>query len=445
MKKTNRIISGLLAAVLLLSATSCGEGEGINEEEAAASQNVDFQKNMHQANVFMLNSLCETDEGIYFYYDRLCFIDKKSGAVTVVCGKPDCTHQNGDCNALIDSDSMWESGGRLYYTTEDYEDGERVNYVYSIGLDGSGRRRVQQLDPKKGGDNTIVVNDPVFHRGYVYFEYNDVIYRSPLGGSPADAETVWGTDAGDAGNKTVGNLTVYGGNRTAYEMWADGDYFYFMTDVADPDGTSSPALFAYDTNTGEVNEAWTAPSVDVVGEYEGWDKTISGSRPSMSQWYVSGGYIYLFFSANGLWRCKLGTEEYEKLADTTEHAEYGSAVFFDGGMILLNDMPEWSDILGRYTFGGGHIGGDKAFVYGLDGSFKNELSLDVIADEFGDVSSYDFLAVSDGCLYLIADVTEMSDYESDGNVGMQMVTSQRKSMFRIDTESGECMHLCDLQ
>ena len=102
MKKSNRIISGLLSAAILLSATSCGEGESISGEEAAASQNVDFQKNMHQANVFMLNSLCETDEGIYFYYDRLCFIDKKSGAVTVVCGKPDCTHESGDCNALIE-------------------------------------------------------------------------------------------------------------------------------------------------------------------------------------------------------------------------------------------------------------------------------------------------------------------------------------------------------
>ena len=153
----------------------------------------------------------------------------------------------------------------------------------------------------------------------------------------------------------------------------------------------------------------------------------------------------MFFSANGLWRCRLGTEEYEKLADTTGHAEYGSAVFFDGGMIMINDMPEWSDILGRYTFGGGHVGGDKVFVYGLDGGFKNEISLDGIADEFGEVSSYDLLAVSDGYLYLVADVSEMSDYESDGNVGMQTVISQRKAMFRIDTESGESAYLCDLK
>ena len=445
MKKSNRIASGLLAAAILLSASACGDGEGIGEEDAAAAMLVDFQKNMHQANVFMLNSLCETDDGVYFYYNRLYFIEKSTGAVTVVCGKPDCTHENGDCNALIDSDSMWESNGRLYYTTEDYENGERVNYVYSVGLDGGSRRRVQRLDPKIGGDNTIAVNDPVFHRGYVYFEYNDVLYRSPLGGSPADAEAVWGTDAGDGGNTTVGNLTVYGGNRTSYEMWADGDFFYFMTDTENPDGTFSPTLYSYDTNTKNVTVAWTPPSVDTIGEYEGWDKTISGRTSSMSQWYVSGGYIYMFFSANGLWRCKLGTEEYEKLADTTEYAEYGSAVFFDGGMILINDMPEWSDILGRYTFGGGHIGGDSAFVFGLDGSFKNELSLDRIAEAVGQVGSYDFLAVSDGYLYIVADVTETSDYGSDGNVSMQTVTSQRKAMFRIDTESGEALYLCDLK
>ncbi len=443
MKKLIRVATALLAAAALLSVTACESG--FSEEDAALSKIVDFQKNMHQGSIFMLNSMCETDAGIYFYYQKLYYIDKTSGEVTVVCGKPDCDHTNGSCNARIDADSMWQVGDRLYYTSEDYIDGEKVNQVYSVGLDGGERREIQQLDPETGGDNTIAVNRPVFHRGYVYFEYNDVIYREPLGGDPADAEAVWGTDAGDGGNKTVGNMTVYGGGSTAYDMWADGDCFYFMTDIANTDGTRTPTLFSYDPNTGEVDEAWTAPSVDVVGEYEGWDKVISGSTPSMSRWYVSGGYIYMFFSANGLWRCRLGTEEYEKLADTTDNAEYGSAVFFDGGMILLNDMPEWSDILGRYTFGGGHVGGDKAFVYGLDGSLKNEISLADIADELGEVSRYDLLAVSDGYLYLVADVSELSDYESDGNVGMQTVTSQRKSMFRIDTGSGESEYLCDLK
>ena len=448
MKTTKRIFAALLAAALSLSMTACrsaGKLDIPNVQDGSG----DFQKNMHQAQGFgcWFTEICETDDGFYFDYGKLYYLEKETHKATVVCGKPDCDHTTGDCNALISSRSLWQYGDKLYYIAEDFkvENDRRVEdhgrRVFSVNMDATGRKVVQDLDFEVGGDTSFTVSPPIFHRGSVYFVYSGTLYRAALGADLKDAEVIWAPEPKE--QEFWNGIPVYTGNEPTYTLWGDGDLVYFMLNLEQPDGLYRDTLFSYDPNTKEVKQLWVTPSADVVGGPKRQDDegvkvfTIGGTEDEVDQWYVLNGYIYFFLSGNGLWRCDLDTGEYQKLADTTAQAAYGTAIFSDEHMWLLNDGPaELSAI---------REGGDTVFVYGLDGTLQKELSLKALTDEVT-VHGYFVLFASGDEVYLMADagiVTEGEDIVQGDFIVSGDKKETRNILVCLNAETGEITQIME--
>lgn len=393
-----KLLAALLAALLTFSLAACQKGNDLNIP-AGQTGSEDFQKNMHQSNSSDLLFACETEGGFYFTRDAyVYFMDRETKRVTVLCGKPECAHRGRTCNAWVNAHSLWFYDGKLYFSNGDAveENESYVDYgerLYSLAPDGTDRRAVQDLEREPGGNTALKLTSPILHRGVTYFAYCEALYALPLGGGFKDAKRIWGEER-DAHS---GGIYLYDPNEIAYDLWADGDFIYFMVNLPQSDGTSKDTLFAYDPETEEVSQIWETPDADEVGE---WETT----GVSVSQWYVMDGTIYFYLSGGDFWKTDLAAGETVKLADTSDKTLYGSAIFSDEAMCLLNDGPD-PELEGAVSVLGGvsHTGGDTIYVYGMDGHFIKELSLAGLYGEKEELHECEMVFCADGDIYFIAD------------------------------------------
>ena len=123
----------------------------------------------------LTTNAASTEDTFYYvvYRDKLIrYADKATGISGPLCGKPECTHDNADCNAYL-SDTAWgltNYDGRLYWVgTNGYR------YIYSSALDGTDRRVVRELDREITG-SSFSGSQVQFHRGYLYWaHYSNVV------------------------------------------------------------------------------------------------------------------------------------------------------------------------------------------------------------------------------------------------------------------------------
>ncbi len=460
MKK--RMFAALLAALLTMTLAACN-----GSPAAQTGGGEEFQKNMHQAQGFglWLTTFCETEDGFYFEYGPLYYLEKATMTATVVCAKPDCQHNDNTCNAAINADTLWPSEDKLFYTTDDYAivNGVREDYgrrVFSVNQDCTGRNKVQELDFEVDGDNSVYTTAPICHRGSVYFVYSDVLYRVPLGEDIQKAEAIWGEEAKPQetpeGLENFGGFTGHvitmTGKEPSYTLWADGDFVYFMVNTEQEDGAQRDTLFSYNVNTKEVKQVWVTPTTDVVGPWEFGKEasnvtsfTLSSSE-DVDQWYVLDGYIYFFLSQNGMWRCSLETGEYEKLADTTAQATYGTAIFSDDYMCLLNDGPALDYFTKELAVGSPQrAGGDTIFVYDLTGKLLKSLPLTGLLED-REALGYFLLFQSGSQLYFLADAGIVTDNGpiTQGNFTVSGEQKEEHNLLCcLDLETGEITQIME--
>ncbi len=280
----------------------------------------------------------------------------------------------------MDATALWTDGTRLYYVRSERDGGKRV---YSEALNGSERREVMDL-------GAAAYDRPIYHRGEVYFVSGGVIYAVKPGGDLEDARRIWGRDY--ASEAPAGGYGAYDPSEPHYTLWADGDALYFMVNVPQDDGTQKDTLFSCPLDGGEAKKVWQTPDKEDVGE---WETT----GVSVSQWYVTNGSIYFYLSGGDFWRSDLATGETVKLADTSEKTLYGSAVFSDSCLCLLNDRPLSNPFDGALMVGVPlHEGGDTVLVYDLEGTLLKELSLKTL----GPVNGFSLLFCDGKSLYFNA-------------------------------------------
>lgn len=118
-----------------------------------------------------LDNLCSTETTVYSIRNGLdagsslfiTYMDKATGISLPLCGKPECMHNDGNCNANVNRPrGLCVYDGKLYW--QDYGQVMRMN------LDGTEREKVCYYSDY--GSNLVIV----FHRGYVYYtsEKNDI-------------------------------------------------------------------------------------------------------------------------------------------------------------------------------------------------------------------------------------------------------------------------------
>ena len=399
MKTAKRLLAALLAALLTLSLAACDKDDlGVNIPTTQTGSD-DFQRNMHQAD---RNNFIETDTGFYFCYGPLYYIDKETMKATVVCGKPDCDHTDPDiCNALLIADYLLAGSDKLYYVDTVYSNGSNEKLIKSVKLDATDRETVQELKFNETSSSQSSYDKAIYHRGYIYYISDDILYRVALGGKKDSAEAIWSPE--NAGTtQSHGGLVDINPNAIRYTLWAEGDTLYFMANVQTTDGTYKDVLFQCDLTDMSVRQVWVTPDMDEVGK---WERT----GVKVSQWYVMGGYIFFYLSGGDLWRGDLSTGKNEKLADVHEKAPYGSAVFSDDYMCLLNDLPKDSATAAEINPSAlRHYGGDTIFLYALDGTLIKEISLKSLIDELGDSLRIDMLCCDSTDVYFLANVIAYS-------------------------------------
>ena len=431
-----KLLAALLAALLTLTLAACNTGVNVPVTQTGSD---DFQKNMHQTNRY---NFIETDTGFYFFYGPLHYLDKETMKATVVCGKPDCDHTDPDiCNAIPLADYLLAGGDKLYYVKTVYSNGQSEKLIQSVKFDATDRKNVQELKYDETSSSQSSHDRAIYHRGYIYYVSDDILYRVKLGGEKDSAEEIWKPE--NAGTtQSHGGLVDYNPNAIRYTLWAEGNTLYFMANVQTADGTYKDVLFQCDLSDLSVKQVWATPGKDEVGE---WERT----GVKVSQWYVAGGYIYFYLSGGDMWRTELASGKMEKLADTHEKAQYGSAVFSDEYMALLNDYP-----VAFYGYTEPKPGGifryygDTIFIYGLDGTFVKEIPLKGLYDDPADMAEIDMLCCSGkDIFFLTTAITGTS--ESSGTLGGASFSSTSTNqgdvnLCHANIETGEVEVVCNL-
>ena len=421
----NKTFATIISLILIVSMTGCDakKSDFYNPPlssyiDGDTTTLEDFQKNMHQSKYFYITDMCETDAGVYFNYNGyLYYLNKKDKRATILCAKPDCQHKGKDCNAWINSWGMWRCEDKLYCITF-ANGGNGGKFVTSMANDGTERRDVQELSFNPGGSRSSY-DRPVFYGGDVYYVYNDVLYRVPLGGDKEDAKALWGEDAGNGG----GGPLMITGNELHLTLWADGEYIYVMANIEQCGGTYKDTLFAYSIKDKQIRQVWAVPDEAEAGK---WDTT----GVSVSAWYVLDGTIYFYLAGNGFWRSSLNSGETVLLAGTGDTAEYGTALFSDDYMCLLNDLP------GEHNE---NEGGDTFYIYGLDGTLQKELPLTALFNAVDGITGFSPLFLSENEIYFVVDAGSWGDIKN----GVQY-EDKTDILCSVNVDTGEVTQIYNL-
>lgn len=390
-KKVKKLISCLLYIQICMFLGSC-------KDNAQPADSFEFQKNMHQSTSKDIPYLCETENGYYFQYDAFAYyIDKKSKKATVLCAKPECNHNDNSCNAWIYCSGLSYFKGKVYFVNRDYvlKNGKYTDYgilLYSMEQDGTSHDIVQSLEFTPGGDTSQHITAPIIYKGKVYFVYSGVLYCVSLGENIVKAEKIYGEEV----KSTSGAFQLMNPDAVRYTLWADQNDMYFMVNIKQTNGTYKDTLFSYDPESKELKQRWQVPDASVVGE---WQTT----GVSVSQWYLTNGFLYFYLSGGDFWRVDLNTGVNEKMAETSRMTKYGTAIFSDQYMCLLNDGP--GDGINLINNSKVYTGGDLIYVYGLDGTLRKEISLKELYDKNSKIEHCEMISISENDIYFLVDAT----------------------------------------
>ncbi|MCR5668391.1 MAG: DUF5050 domain-containing protein [Lachnospiraceae bacterium] len=277
MDMKRKILGAFVFVLLIVQLCACGnapsnqiEGTTIDlqnvEEEAfivdaeslAYEEGVDAQAFLYGAEV------TKGEEGYYFWDEisqdglgMLMYYDTKTEQSVPLCNKPNCTHDNVECNAnfnrACEGGEYFDRTFIQYYDGSVYIMGYDTQYnvnLYKVAADGSSYEKCMKLykaeiasekDDETGGiTENWLPPKVVIHRGYVYYlirqESTPTIRRIRLGGD--ETETVY-VASGDY--PSIDWLKFY------------GDHLFFcMTNYENEEYESyDSGIVQVDLNTGE--------------------------------------------------------------------------------------------------------------------------------------------------------------------------------------------------
>ena len=204
-----------------------------------------------------------TDNGVYFNWvfleathdgatsnlPYLFYADHNSDSVIKLCGRPDCTHNTTECNAVFPEGDCGISyyGGHLYLTT--YGIGPEIMALYRMDPDGNNRTKILDCSG---------INEGQYSHNMPPYVLNGVLIVQLMMVEDVTGETIgdyfyYKLD-GSMDELTPISPTFIPEGRTV-GMWTDGEAFLFGTYTYGADGgVDSWQLNQWDpdTNTTEI-------------------------------------------------------------------------------------------------------------------------------------------------------------------------------------------------
>ena len=107
----------------------------------------DIDKDIEDQNFAALKHAAYTEDGFYVYDRSNCvvsFVDKKTCKMVALCSKPDCFHNNIDCDAYyLSLGALFTYDNKIYIVANDVVKGNVC--LYSLNRDGSERTLIKTL------------------------------------------------------------------------------------------------------------------------------------------------------------------------------------------------------------------------------------------------------------------------------------------------------------
>ena len=373
-KKLSIIIIGVVICVAALSAVlvmvkgkkekaiDIGKSSGETDEQSYWNPDI--------------HSIAKSEEGYYFLtYDvdgtTLKYFDDAAKRTIAVCAKPDCTHDNSDCNAFFSMDYL--SSPVYYYK----------GYIYMVRVDGGMAKvvRIQKDGSKREDVADLFANDGVTSISMVF--HDDCIYAyDHLGHTASD----------EVGKEVIKKIELrtgqseeafsYEGKNAAISgarSFGDKLFFKILT-------------YSLDRDKGEINESFLLYCYDYA---TGNAQVISDKN--ISDYYVDteNGVLFYFVIGKGLYSRKLnGTDAI--LLYKADETIIRASMSYDGNYLYMSNggagsATDYSKKIER-----------KIFVLKTDGTVVNTIALDKNSGTayFGD-DKYMFFAKTGGELVYI--------------------------------------------
>ena len=200
----------------------------------------------------------ETEDAIYWHTPNenyLYYYDKAAGDCGVLCPRPECLHdrieENRDCTGyMAGSDETGFSfyGGRLYWVALDWSSGAYC--LFSIAPDGTDKSLVKRFDAELEDFDPLVC---AIHRGRLYIT---CIMQRVTDAEPKNELTVYSTGLDEGSPMTVIHREENNGSCQCFMRFI-GRFVYFAVTVSG-DENGSACIYRLDTESGHVEEIWSA-------------------------------------------------------------------------------------------------------------------------------------------------------------------------------------------
>ncbi len=373
-KKLSIIIIGVVICVAALSAVlvmvkgkkektiDIGKSSGETDEQSYWNPDI--------------HSIAKSEEGYYFLtYDvdgtTLKYFDDATQRTIAVCAKPDCTHDNSDCNAFFSMDYL--SSPVYYYK----------GYIYMVRVDAGMAKvvRIQKDGSKREDVADLFANDGVTSISMVF--HDDCIYAyDHLGHTASDEvgkEVIKKIDLKTGQSEEA--FSYEGKNAAISGARSFGDKLFFKI-----------LTYSLDRDKGEINESFLLYCYDY-----GTGDTQVISDKNISDYYVDteNGVLFYFVIGKGLYSRKLnGTDS--TLLYKADETIIRASMSYDGNYLYMSNggagsATDYSKKIER-----------KIFVLKTDGTVVNTIALDKNSGTayFGD-EKYMFFAKTGGELVYI--------------------------------------------
>lgn len=412
MKKIQGVTLILLLCVFLVACADSGEKNSTeNISESNSSENamrfdlsaMDYNP-YTDAQSFFTNSRVAKSEHGYYYWDSshmgfMMYYDIQSGQKVPLCNRPDCRHDDTDCNAWYpgifgsQKGDVWYDTVYLYFYNDSLYligcDKEGYVNLYRVSEDGSSREvstRLFRADFSSDDGSSMQqwqAPEVCIHRGYIYYidprEKQPVLRRVKLGGT--EPEMLYTVEDGKLPK--------------IYRLKAYGNYLFFQSaDSSKESSLASEGLHVYNIKTGEIRLVKDG----IIAPYN-----------------IADGMLYYYSSDEGIHCCSLATAEdrlvVEKAPDMNFSTDGQNIYFFQEETGVL----EVYDVQGKFVsriedeyLVDGYCGCDLQYMFVIGSTEEVKHGSASVEVPVGKVKLADLLAKDKG-LMAVMDLSELRE------------------------------------
>ena len=175
MKKRGIFLFMIISSVFTFALAACNRQGQL--DDGALTEDTGYASMISDRSTIQFGSVCaRSEKAIYFTekiddqstYSRIMYYEPTSGITGPLCDKPECTHENENCNAVFNWDirAFAYYSGHLYFDLDSYleKNPEPGRAIYCCEETGNNRRKLGHA----GGEAILKSTgsfESVFHRG----------------------------------------------------------------------------------------------------------------------------------------------------------------------------------------------------------------------------------------------------------------------------------------